>query len=104
MARLGVNASRYRARVRVKGKSTTKWYVRKAKTMGLFVEFEADGERFSLASLLGPHPRRTGFGVWSRRKLSLRGVRSWSANVMFGIGPVEADKGRPCVRGFLLPV
>jgi len=88
----------------VDGKEHEEVIFAQGKDDGAFVALEADGDRFSLASLLqGTYPRLNGFWCMVETAvLSLLGARNLSANIVFGIGPVEADAGRKGFVGFVL--
>ena len=70
------------------------------------VECEAESDRCACEPLAqDTHPRLNGFWrVFEDRGLSCRGAGRLEANIMCGIGPVEADEGRKCFGGFWLHV
>jgi hypothetical protein len=71
---------------------------------GPLVEFEADGDWLACAPLAqGTHPCLHGlWRVLEDEGLSCCGARRLSAHSLFGISPVEADKGRKFFVRFLL--
>jgi len=73
---------------------------------GPFMEFQAHRDRLSVkAHGQGLDPGIDRFGaVCEHEKLTLRRASGLSAHIVFGIGPVEANKGGKCFACLLLHV
>ena len=97
LARLGVKASRYRASVRgLIGEEDQKVILAQGGDQGTFGEFEADGHGLAVEPRAQRgDPRVDGLGgVLELEALTLCGASSLEAHIMFGIRPVDPNKGR----------
>src|SRR5262249_1997502 len=105
LAWLGVNAARYVASVSgLTGKSKRKSYWRSAETIGPFIQLKTHSNGLSVEPCAqGLDPRIDRFrAVFEAQKLSSLSTSGLEADIVFGVSPVQADKGGKCfVRSML---